>query len=171
MLLVLLLASRRLVVFDLNSVLVYRCYGYAKDIPYDTSKAHRIGNMWYWKRPGVNALLARTPSDVAIWSSMRSYNVEPVLRELFPDLKPVFTWTQDHCVRVTPHPDPASKKEECWTKPVASIKAVYPQYGNNITIMDDCPYKMACNPPEHVMIVDPWTPDDTRDISDVIKLV
>lgn len=174
----LLLSSRKkkhiLWILDLNDILVHWCHVDEQNIPYDIGKAQRVGNRWYWKRPGVDAFLRRADCEyknIAVWSTMRGRKIKALLKNVFPEFNLFCLWDRSDCIRVTPHLNRRSKKMHGWVKPLSQIESEWLRnMFDHVIIVDTCPYKMACNLPEHVMIVEPWTPDDTRDISDVIKL-
>jgi len=155
---------KRLLILDLNGVLVHREH-ISKLNGVDKSEAIRKDKIFIWKRPNVDEFLRWCSKhfDVAIWSSVKKHNLDPILETL--DIKPVFVWDQSRCVKVTPHPDPNSDKPDCLTKPLHVLwKDPWWYNSANTYIVDDCQYKMKCNPKANVILVSAWNKDTKKDL-------
>lgn len=95
--------GEKLIVFDLNGVLLSRLY--VKDrIPIYENYV-RINNHAVWLRPGLKEFLEKMSKEytLAIWSSISRWNLEQLLntydKELLKD-DMLFIWSQRECWRV-----------------------------------------------------------------------
>lgn len=152
------IASRTLLIVDLNGIMVYRQYS----IPQKDEKlppgALRVGNFIMWKRPGYEEFIEMIFKhfDVAVWSSVNSYNITAMTQEIFGkrenDL--VFIWDQKKCQAVE---HPLFDHKKLYLKNLSEVWKAFPQYNrNNTLIIDDTDLKMRNNPRSCVVLAQPW---------------
>lgn len=163
---------RKLVIMDMNNVLVYRAFMHGLDEPGTPaglkevlSKATLLGRFYTWDRPGRRAFLdyCLDNFDVAVWSSAKHENVDLLCEHVFGLRRKelVFEWDQMACDVQEPR-DPAEKPRF-----FKSLLRVQEAFGVNhwpeILMIDDSLAKMSGNPIDSYFIVDSWTPVETRD--------
>lgn len=158
---------KKLLILDLNNLLIYRTY--TKKFPVEVfdhvHNATTIGNHYTWKRPQLDEFLkfCFKNFEVAVWSSARKRNVDRLCEFIFDPKsrsKLFFEWNQSHCNAKTPHP---IKTKNCplFEKQLKTVWKAYPQYNeSNTVILDDSYLKMKCNEDfeDCVGISESWTP-------------
>lgn len=161
--------KRRLVVLDLNNVLVYRAWKNGLDesdkdprIKGMLDSAFSIGNYWVWNRPGIQVFIAYCMEhfDVAVWSSAQQKNVDALCLHVFgreTRAKLAFEWDQTQC-RVMSLPGGGEKP--LFQKPLAHIVQAFPGKWaiQDILMIDDSIAKMAPNPEGSFLVAPSWTP-------------
>jgi len=184
--------AKKLLILDMNNVLVYRAFKYAQEkedqetVQYNGS-ATLLGNkFWTWKRPHLKSFLDYCFENftVAVWSSARGENVKDLLDFVFQEdqkQRLLFFWDQSHCTTVPFPAAPAAAGEEKSKKPLflKELKHVwdaFPQYNQDNTILvDDSEQKMRENPQKTRGIIKAWTfgndkgPEDDCELKDIIK--
>jgi hypothetical protein len=157
---------RRLLVLDMNNVLVYRAYAPGLDEPDKDPRikdllnsAVLLGKHYTWKRPGLDEFVdyCLCNFDVAVWSSAQRENVDRLCEFVFGARrrKLVFEWDQSKCeVAVGPR---------TFLKPYDAITSHFPTrwQPGDIMIVDDSIEKVGKNPVGSYLIASAWTPLET----------
>ena len=160
------LRRKPLIVLDLNNVICFREYTLdQRRFAHLDHKGTLLGRHMTWIRPGWESarddLFNRY--EVAVWSSCKRENLNLLLDFLFGDYKDklLFAWDQSECVI-----DGNSVKrpnQPNLTKPLSKVWERFLAYGpHNTKIVDDSMEKIRCNPPNCVILVEPWTPDSNQ---------
>lgn len=165
-------SKRRLVILDINNVLLYRVFRYGLDEPDKDPRiktmldsAVAVGKFYTWDRPGSRDFVRYCLDnfDVAIWSSAWHQNVDLLCSHVFGDRRKelVFEWDQQKC---RPVHDNADKGRPTFLKPISSVFAEFPGRWDegSVLIIDDSVSKMAANPTGYYIIADAWTPLEER---------
>jgi len=173
-------SKRKLIIFDLNGVLLDREYrdpkGLLPKIEEDVTLPLPtiIGNFAAWKRPDANNKLAKLFEnyDIAIWSSAKMFNVEPLVRFMF-DLetrsKLKFVWSQENCT-VEKGEDP---RKPLFIKDLSKMWKEFPEYDQtNTLLIDDSKEKCKLNPEACFLTVKTWTKEEQEsDFSEVYDMI
>lgn len=173
-------SKRRLVILDMNNVLVYRVFRYGLDEPDKDPRiksmlnsAVGVGKFFTWDRPGRRDFVEYCLDnfDVAVWSSAKQENVDLLCSHVFGERRPelAFEWDQTKCVPVQ---DDSRPDRHIFLKPVASVFAAFPGRWDedSVLIIDDSVSKMSRNPTGSYVIADAWTPLEERtEIIDGLK--
>ncbi|GAB2272229.1 hypothetical protein Dimus_007050 [Dionaea muscipula] len=149
--------KKKLIILDLNGLLVYRTHRWVGKIPSNRKHDGLFGNQFVYKRPFceefMNFCLQRF--EIGLWSSGKVHNVDGVLDCVFKGLrsKLLFVWNQDHCT------DYGFKTLENKEKPLffRELKKVWVKVmppckhgsysASNTLLIDETPYKGLLNPP------------------------
>ena len=181
--------SKKLLILDMNNVLVYRAFKYAQEaeqpetVQYNGSATLLGGRFWTWKRPHLNAFLDYCFANftVAVWSSARGESVKDLVDFVFSnDQKQqlLFLWDQSHCTTLSPLRADAQRVDvkPQFFKELAHVWAAYPQYNEDNTILvDDSEQKMSRNPCKTWGLIKAWTfgngkrPEDDVELENIIK--
>jgi hypothetical protein len=159
-------SQRRLLVLDMNNVLVYRAYAPGLDEPDKDPRikdlldsAALLGKHYTWKRPGLDEFVdyCLRHFDVAVWSSAQRENVDRLCEFVFGPRRRelVFEWDQSKCdVGVGPR---------TFLKPYDTIRSHFPTRWKpgDIMIVDDSIEKVEHNPVGSYLIASAWTPVET----------
>lgn len=159
--------ARRLVILDLNGIIVFRKFAPVIDteapelIPFLYS-ATLLDKTYTWTRPHAREFVEYLLDNfnVGIWSSAWPQNVELVVQHVFGDRRKelVFEWSQAETDKVEPHPDP-TKKIPLFKKNLSMVAYRHPHLARNgMLIIDDSKWKMMGNDPSQVLLVDSWEP-------------
>lgn len=167
--------SRKLVVLDLNGVLVHRAYvgagQQAHPVAEGASPASRVGAFDVTLRPNLIPFIDYLfrHFDVAIWSSATPENVRKTLFRVLGKrrcAKFVFIWSRNQCDAV-PAPSFSAGthgQQILLSKPFHRILDEYSQYTtDHIVIIDDSAQKYAGHP--NVFVVPSWHPSVQSDVS------
>lgn len=180
---------RRLVVLDMNGVLLHREFKFGLDEPGKDPRiktllnsATTLGKFYVWDRPAMRDFVKYCLDrfDVAVWSSARQQNVDLLVQHVFGYRRKelVFEWDQTQCrivsrpqeavkeIEGTPHPIYARAQlpnDVTFQKPIAHIVREFRgRWGfRDIMMIDDSIAKMAPNPEESYVIAPAWTPLST----------
>lgn len=162
-------SSRKLVILDLNNILIDREFQKDKTVD-NITNATRIGNFLVWKRPHLDVFLGYLFKyfDVAVWSSVKKWNVDQLIPFIFNDYKEQlkFVWSQENC-EIVENPDPEANKP-LFMKNLISVWEQFPQYdAGNTLLIDDNKDKTDNNP--NICVLNPikWT----RDMEDDTELI
>ena len=173
--------SKKLLILDMNNVLVYRAFKYAQEaeqpetVQYNGSATLLGGKFWTWKRPHLNAFLDYCFANftVAVWSSARGENVTDLVDFVFNEDQKrqlLFLWDQSRCTTLRAEVKPQFFKE------LAHVWIAYPQYNEDNTILvDDSEQKMSRNPRKTWGLIQAWTfgngkrPEDDLELENIIK--
>ena len=134
-----------LIILDLNGLLIDR--DYARGKPAKDFEGIIIGD--HVVAPRIGALefvdeLAKT-FKVALWSSMKQYNIEKLLPHVFGERKFFFVWGQERCWRLGDE----------YLKPLESVWTEFPEFdATNTLLVDDSADKCVKNPPECCLVTD-----------------
>ena len=157
-----------LLILDVNGILVWRelMGGGSKAHPKSNTPGFRtVGHFRVWDRPHIGEFLDFVFSHfkVAIWSSTRRDNLEPIVShilglERMSEL--VFLWDQRHCTRE----DRPTETFPLFLKDLRKVWKEFPQFakGRTILVDDDRP-KAKLNPPNACLHPTKWDsshPDD-----------
>lgn len=163
-----------LIVIDLNGVLVDREYikGCVENRPENLYEGYRhIGQFAMWKRKGIDELFdfLFENYDVAIWSSVKSYNLKQILDFLNIKGKLLFTWCQDQCDAYKSEVTPGGF---IFKKDIEKIHQMYPEYPiSSILLIDNTPEK--CVNLDRYYQAKTWSRDqpdvDCKEIIDAIR--
>lgn len=150
--------QRRLIILDLNGVLIHR----ERRNGNNSNSGIALSRFNVWVHPEVTTILDSLVAqgfDIAIWTSVRSENVEELLPLLNWDPKRfVFVWTQENCVVNGEHPNKIGVPN--FTKPLDRVWERYPQYNaSNTIIVDDSAVKLEGYEKNHLHVAS-WTPGD-----------
>jgi hypothetical protein len=153
---------RRLVVLDLNGLLLYRILlGKSKSVPDEHIKtAEKVNKFYAWRRPHVDEFLDFMFDSfaVAVWSSAMMHNTTKLIDFVFGGRrrKLVFEWDQRRCDEVQ-HPNPNEKKP-LFLKRLSKVWAAFPEWNEtNTLLVDDTPAKARDNPPHLIYSPPEWT--------------
>ncbi|XP_050380371.1 uncharacterized protein LOC126797713 [Argentina anserina] len=161
--------KKKLLVFDLNGLLVYRAFCFNTSvIPRDRAPDGKCGNHLVFKRPFAEEfmLFCLERFEVGIWTSALEKNVDGVLDCLMEKLRSrlIFVWDQHQCT------DSGFKSLEKKMKPLffKDLKKVWDQFkgkfsASDTLLIDDQPYKALLNPPYSGIFLDPYVPDNGSD--------
>ncbi|KAL6141804.1 hypothetical protein ACLB2K_060091 [Fragaria x ananassa] len=161
--------KKKLLVFDLNGLLVYRVFCFNKGgIPRDRASDGRCGNHIVYKRPFAEEfmLFCLERFEVGIWTSALEKNVDGVLDCVMEKLRSrlIFVWDQHRCT------DSGYKSLETKMKPLylKELKKVWDHFegkfsASDTLLIDDQPYKALLNPPYTGIFLDPYIPDNGSD--------
>jgi hypothetical protein len=132
----------KLVVLDLNGVLVDRVFSTVPDAGADMVVTNNYGSSWnvYFK-PKCNAFidyLFKNGFEVAVWTSACKENAEEIVDKLFYDKDLVFFKSQEDCV--CEHK--TGMKKPMFYKPVDRVEGYSP---GEILFIDDTSEKMKFN--------------------------
>lgn len=155
--------SQRLLILDLNGILIHRRYETNLDLEAPPG-AYRHGNFFIWLRPGLKDFLDYIFEhfEVAIWSSAAKHNLDPLVEEIFGEYRErlLFVADQDYCQKVVPHDSIAKSKplflknlDKAWA--FSALKGRYD--ATNTLIVDDSDEKMINNPKECHFNPGTWT--------------
>lgn len=148
-------SERDLVIFDLNGIFIERKY--EKDRNVKIEGATRSGNFLVWIRPDTKEFLdwCFKYFDVAVWSSVKRYNIDSMLDLIFgdrvDDLK--FIWDQSHCQEIKPTAEEIEKSDKylksVFLKNLKDVWEMFPQYDESNTLLIDDSDEKSVNNPEH----------------------
>lgn len=132
---------RRLLIFDLNGVLLLRNR-------VNKNPDFVLGNFYCYKRHGIEEFLdwVHEHYDVAVWSSAIPRNTLPMVEKIWGcrmrDLKFIFTQLECTC------DNPKAKIKPIFFKELSMVWRVFPLYDStNTLLIDDSPEKVLMNPP------------------------
>ena len=167
LLLIDLLPARRLVILDLNGIIVFRKFApvietEAPELLPFLASATLLDKTYTWTRPHAREFVEYLLDNfnVAIWSSAWPQNVELVVKHVFGDRRKelVFEWSQAETEKIVPHPDPA-KTIPLFKKDLSMVAYRHPHLAHNgMIIIDDSHWKTMDNDPSQVLLVDSWEP-------------
>ncbi|XP_062003903.1 uncharacterized protein LOC133721340 isoform X1 [Rosa rugosa] len=161
--------KKKLLVFDLNGLLVYRVFCFNKSgIPRDRTPDGKCGNHLVFKRAFAEEfmLFCLERFEVGIWTSALEKNVDGVLDCVMEKLRSrlIFVWDQHQCT------DSGFKSLETKMKPLffKELKRVWDHFegkfsASDTLLIDDQPYKALLNPPYTGIFLDPYIPDNGTD--------
>ena len=142
---------RRLLIFDLNGVLLLRNR-------INKNPDFVIGNFYCYIRPGTRKFLkwAHHHFDVAVWSSTMPHNTIPIVQHIWgkkiKDLKFIFSQRQCTQTGTMPCGKPIFLKE------LRCVWEILPWYDEtNTFLIDDSPHKVVNNPPHTSIHPEPLT--------------
>ncbi|GAB2302136.1 hypothetical protein Dimus_036153 [Dionaea muscipula] len=165
--------KKKLIVVDLNGLLVHRTHRYLGKVPSNRKHDALFGNQLVYKRPFceefMNFCLERF--EIGLWSSGKEHNVDGVLDCVLKGLrsKLLFVWNQDKCS------DYGFKSLEKKDKPLffKELKKVWEEIkpsdnrgsysALNTLLIDEAPYKCLLNPPNTAIYPEPYDPDNVSD--------
>lgn len=158
-------SPKPLLILDLNKVLAFRGFIYNDKMVLSREQrveATVVGNHYAWKRPHLDSFLDHVFENytVAVWSSANRKNVELLCDFIFGTYRDqlLFVWCQDECEKITPHPDPEESSPALYRKDLVRVWNTFQEFHEtNTIIVDDCPFKMAENPPLNVIFPRPWS--------------
>lgn len=144
--------SKKLLILDMNNVLVYRAFKYkqeaeqAETVQYNGTATLLGGKFWTWRRPHLNAFLDYCFANftVAVWSSARGENVKDLVDFVFEEdqkRRLLFLWDQSHCTTLSALRADAQRVDAKpqFFKELAHVWTAYPQYNEDNTILvDNC---------------------------------
>ncbi len=161
--------KRVLIVLDLNGVLLHRMF--SREALNCPPPQHSVGNFHVWVRPGVDEFLdfVFEHFDVAVWSSARRYNIEPLVSLIFKDRPLVFVWDQSFCLK-----DGFLDEKPLFLKQMSTIEHFFPHYSGRVLLIDDDPLKMRLNAPGtsiHPPSWDVWSKDGLQNVQAYLKLL
>lgn len=182
---------RRLVVLDLNGLLLYRVFQHRPPpvwLPAHQATATGVGQFWAWRRPHVVEFLdwLLDAFDVGVWSSAANHNTGPLVDWVMGPARRTrlqFEWDQSRCHKVEPHPDPTETKPlflkvlqvglqrrrvHCFYADGCSQKVwdAHPAYNaTNTLLIDDTPLKARDNPPNLLFSPTEWLPTVAGDVA------
>lgn len=139
-------SNKKLLIFDLNGVLVTRNRETKEIVP----------------RPGLKAFLdwCFQHFEVAFWSSGQKHNIGRIVFSAvgFKRVKRLlFLWGQDKCIV---HPE----EKFVFKKPITKVWGKFPGYNEtNTFIVDDNPKKLEDNPESTWFVVETWNGVDSFD--------
>lgn len=134
---------RRLVVLDMNGVLLHREFKFGLDEPGKdprikgmiSSATTELGKFYVWDRPGMRDFIAYCLDhfDVAVWSSARQQNVDLLVQHVFGDRRKelVFEWDQTQC-RIVSRPQEVVKELDGHPNP-NYVRVHIPPSANDVT--------------------------------------
>lgn len=128
-----------LIILDLNGLLIERTYARGK--PAKDFNGVIVGDHVVAARPGALKLVDELAKNfkVALWSSMKQYNIDKLLPHVFGERTFFFVWGQERCWRLDGE----------YIKPLEVVWAQYPTFdATNTLLFDDDQAKFAKNPPE-----------------------
>lgn len=134
--------ERTLVILDLNGVLIDRQYG--KGLAPEEGISWKVGSFLVYVRPGLNDFLTWLFEnyDVAVWSSVKKFNVDQLVKFIFDDepyrfSKLKFVWHQDMTDQEE-NPDPALRNvKPLFIKDLRKVWDAFPEYDHTNTILVD----------------------------------
>ncbi|XP_061990837.1 uncharacterized protein LOC133709191 [Rosa rugosa] len=160
---------KKLLVFDLNGLLVYRVYRSNKpEFPSDRTPDGRFGNHLVFKRPFAEEFVqfCLERFEIGIWSSALEKNVDAVLDCMMANQRNrlLFVWGQSQCT------DSGFKSLEKRMKPLffKELKKVWYHFGGKYSecdtlLIDDQPYKALLNPAHTGIFLESYNPDNASD--------
>lgn len=153
--------KKKLLILDINNLLVSRAYSLKQDDPEIwpmaqdyINQADMLGTHYTWKRPDLDVFIHYCLQNftVAVWSSAWPQNVDRLCEYIFTPKQRsqlLFEWNQSMCHRV----------DAVWMKNLSVVWSEYPQYSaENTIILDNSDAKMENNPTDCVGICDTWYP-------------
>lgn len=152
--------KRRLLVFDLNGVLLYRKY---ENMAKADSKADLILNgSSVWVRPGIREFLSRLQRwyDIGIWTSATPDDAHNLVDLVFKQMsfQPLFVLTQADCIPIKIQ-WPGVRAE--LKKDVNVLEDKYGYRRGEIIFIDNTIEKMMSL--QDYLIVNTWTPAQSSD--------
>lgn len=171
------LPKNKLIILDLNGLLVYRIRGNDKTKKIPKSKYdYKISKFKIWIRPNTKDFLkyCLLHFNVAIWSTAQIHNILPLIDLLFDEEdkeKIVFIWGQSEC---TPSGKFSSinKHKELVFKETSKIWDEFPQYNEtNTLLIDDDEYKAERNVPFTAIHPNSWVGDEDDNFLSNTKLI
>lgn len=155
--------KRRLIVLDLNGLLIFRVFARDKgNYAHHLATSHKVNDFFVWKRPHVDAFLdwLMDRYAVGIWSSAMHHNVDKLIAWTLGEERRkrlVFEWDQTKCPQ---EKHPTHKHKPLFLKPLASLWEVFPEWNeSNTLLVDDSPLKAKRNPPHLLFSPPEWTID------------
>lgn len=158
-------SKKKLIILDLNKLLVYRSFKH--DCKDDISNAKLLGEHYTWIRPGARKFIEYCFKhyDVAVWSSANLKNLNLLIVHVFGTLRTqlIFEWGQDMCDEYPGVVKPIFKK------PLSKVVKHTNYYMEEILIIDDSEIKMEGNPPNCFLITKEWIPweQETETLEDI----
>lgn len=156
--------TKRLVVLDLNGLLIFRVFNRDKDkFTSYLETSVQVNGFYVWKRPHADAFLdwLLDHFSVGIWSSARQHNVDALIEWAFgPERRKrlAFEWDQSRCLQ---EEHPIHKHKPLFLKPLSSVWKEFIQWNeSNTLLVDDSPLKAKCNPPHLLFSPPEWTIED-----------
>lgn len=156
--------ERKLIIFDLNGVLIDRQYNKDRSYKPKIAGSSQIGHFLAWRRPRLDRLLNTVfeEYDVALWSSVSTWNIEQFGKYAFgkhwKQLK--FVFSQKECEAVPG----LTKDRPLFLKNLATVWEKYPQYTqDNTLLVDDSAEKSRNNPAQSHLTVKKWLRTDSED--------
>lgn len=146
---------RRLIILDMNGVLLHRNYVGSKNENSDDKKliknhqktCEKIGNFQVTLRPNLRGFIDYLfrHFDVAIWSSASLLNINPTLEYALGKercSKFLFIWSQNECIGIKNTNNDDIRRSILLTKPIARVWKEFSRYDKNqILLIDDSPEK------------------------------
>ena len=171
------LKKNKLIIFDLNGLLVYRIRGNDKTKKIPKSKYdYKINKFKIWIRPNAKDFLkyCLLHFNVAIWSTAQIHNILPLIDLLFNEedkKKIVFIWGQSEC---TPSGKFSSinKHKELVFKETSKIWDQFQEYNEtNTLLIDDDEYKAERNVPFTAIHPNSWVGDKDDNFLSNTKII
>jgi len=143
------LVPRKLLVFDINKVLLHR----------------QAKSSFFKIRPHAYAFIAGMSQryTLAVWTSMTKKSAKPILADLFPPqhIPLLFNWYQNRCHSIPNELVPDGKP--LFLKELSRVWAEFSQFNESNTILlDDTSEKCARNPPHTSIQPCPYEPNGPR---------
>lgn len=156
--------ERKLIIFDLNGVLIDRQYNKDRSYKPKIKGSSQIGHFLAWRRPLLDRLLNTVfeEYDVALWSSVSTWNIEQFGKYAFGShwKKLKFVFNQEHCEAVPG----ITKKRPLFLKNLSEVWRKFPEYTKqNTLLVDDSAEKSRNNPPHCYLTVKKWLRTDSED--------
>ena len=132
--------NKKLIVFDLNGILIKRQYDPSKKLIIKNSK--RFGNHLIFKIEDINFHRLSEYFDIAVWSSMSLNNMNKYMTYIFgsfqKDIK--FVFSQNECYKIPNSEDKNGKP--LFIKDINEILQKFTYSPNDIIFIDDSPEKI-----------------------------
>lgn len=142
---------RRLIVLDLNGLLIFRVFSRDKrKFTQYLDSSVKVNDFFVWKRPHVESFLdwLLERFSVAIWSSAMQHNVEALIEWTLGKERRgrlAFEWDQSRCPQ---EKHPTHSHKPLFLKPLQDVWTQYPTWNeSNTLLVDDSPLKAKRNPP------------------------
>lgn len=168
--------NKKLVILDLNGILIDRSY--INDISHPLlapGAPFVVGKFLIWKRPGLDDFLSFLFQyfNVAVWSSISNYNIAPTVKFIFGEHyeKLAFVYDRDFCeiLDVSSERSGPIRRDHTTPKPIIrkNLSKVWESFRDfneaNTLIIDDSDEKMVNNPPGTVFNPGTWSKEDVKD--------
>jgi hypothetical protein len=131
-----------------------------------------VGNFQVWIRPGMIEFLEWLFSeyDVAVWSSVKQWNIEQLVKEIFPKMLAEglkFVWHQDMCREMK---GSESTSKPIFIKELDKVFSEFPGYDRSkVLLIDDDVEKCVLNKAENYYNPLPWSKQDIDSTCNVLK--
>ena len=147
-------SSNRLIVLDLNGLLIFRVFDREKTkFEKHLEVSTKVNEFHVWKRPHLDDFLdwLLDHFSVGVWSSAMHKNVDALIEWTFgPERRKrlVFEWDQSKCPK---EEHPVHKHKPLFLKPLSLVWESFPEWNeSNTLLVDDSPLKAKRNP-EHLL--------------------